>query len=151
MPGIPEHGLFDKNRYDGGKQRNASRHVDLFVIAGKNGFDAGNADTDPRSAQNEPEDHGSKALEPVVPVRVRGVGCFFGNAHADKRHKGGEHIGKRMHGVGNHGSRSSDDAGKKFENDQRDISDDPDDRHLPYNFLFVHRKHLISKSQNAFH
>ena len=84
--------------------------------------DRGEPDAGARRRQYKAKRHGRQALEALVAVRVALVRIALRDSHAQERNGGGEHIGQRVHGVRNHGSRVAEYACEQFERRQRYVA-----------------------------
>lgn len=132
--GIAIQDLFGDDRNCGGDQGDRARSSDYF--SGQYQTDIVDAVGQNASAdgdQGQADEDGGQGFVLAVSVVVAGVFGFGGDPGEDQHDDIGRQVRYRVHGIGDHGSASAEDAGREFQEGEGDI-DDHSDPGYPVNF-----------------
>ena len=137
--------LLGQDRNNRGDERHGARPRKAAALDDDpNSLDAVEQDPGADDAERQADDDRGEGFVLPVSVVVAGIAGLGGDPRESDHHDIRGQVGERMHGIGNHGTASAQDTGRKFQQRQHEVDHEPDKGDVvdfPFpNFRFVRHK-----------
>ena len=137
IAGIPVHGLLAGDGHHGGHQGNHPRHRQRLILTRDDGCKAALAHAQAGDQKDGAQHQRGDTFQPLMAVGVVAVGGFLGDFYPKPGNESGQHVRKRVDGVGDHRPRMAHHPGEQLEAGQHRVADDAAQGQFADDGLFV--------------